>query len=110
VRQHFPHLKLIVRARNRSHAHELLDIGVDDLRRETLASSLESAHVMLRELGFSEKRADQMVKTFRKHDEETLRSQMQYRGNEKLFVDYSNQAGLQLAEVFRQDALAEEKD
>lgn len=110
VRQHFPHLKLIVRARNRSHAHELLDIGVDDLRRETLASSLESAHVMLRELGFTEKRADQMVRTFRKHDEETLRAQMQYRGNEKLFVDYSNQAGLQLAEVFRQDALAEEKD
>lgn len=110
VRQHFPHLKLIARARNRAHAHELIDVGVDDLRRETLASSLETAHVMLRELGFSEKRADQMVRTFRKHDDEMLHTQMQYRGNEKLFVDYSNQAGLQLAEVFRQDAIAEEKD
>lgn len=110
VRTHFPHLKLLARARNRAHAHNLLDIGVDDLRRETLASGLETAHVMLRELGFSEKRADQMVRTFRKHDEETLIAQMQYRGNEKLFVDYSNQAGLQLAEVFRQDAASEEKD
>ncbi|WP_041948715.1 monovalent cation:proton antiporter-2 (CPA2) family protein [Turneriella parva] len=110
VKQHFPHLKLIARARNRAHAHELIDVGVDDLRRETLASSLETAHVMLRELGFSEKRADQMVRTFRKHDEEMLHAQRKYRDNEKLFVDYSNQAGLQLAEVFRQDAIAEEKD
>lgn len=110
VREHFPHLKILARARNRSHAHELMDLGVFDLRRETFASSLETAHVMLRELGFSEKKTEQMIHRFRTHDEMTLVEQRQYRGNEKLFVDYSNQAGLQLAEVFRQDALSEEKD
>lgn len=110
VRQHFPHLKILARARNRAHAHELMDIGVDDLRRETYASSLETAETMLRELGFTEKQTQRMVTKFRKHDEHTLVEQMQYRGNEKLFIDYSNQAGLQLAEVFRQDSAAEEKD
>lgn len=110
VRQHFPHLKILARARNRAHAHELMDIGVDDLRRETYASSLETAETMLRELGFTEKQTQRMVSKFRKHDEHTLVEQMQYRGNEKLFIDYSNQAGLQLAEVFRQDSAAEEKD
>lgn len=108
VRQHFPHLKILARARNRAHAHDLMDAGVDDLRRETYASSLETAGVMLRELGFSEKKADTMLAKFRKHDEYTLVEQMKYRGNEKLFIDYSNQAGLQLAEVFRQDSLADE--
>ncbi|MFO1527863.1 MAG: potassium transporter Kef, partial [Turneriella sp.] len=76
----------------------------------TFASSLETAHVMLRNLGFSEKKTSAMIEKFRKHDEHTLVEQMKYRGNEKLFVDYSNQAGLQLAEVFRQDAISEEKD
>ena len=87
-----------------------MDLGVHDLRRETFASSLETAHAMLRELGFSEKKTDQMIHRFRTHDELTLAEQRKYRGNEKLFIDYSNQAGLQLAEVFRQDALSEEKD
>ncbi|MBL8033045.1 MAG: cation:proton antiporter [Leptospiraceae bacterium] len=110
IREHFPHLKILARARNRAHAHDLMDIGVADLRRETFASSLETAHVMLRNLGFSEKKTSAMIEKFRKHDEHTLVEQMKYRGNEKLFVDYSNQAGLQLAEVFRQDAISEEKD
>lgn len=109
VRQHFPHLKILARARNRQHAYELMALGVDDLRRETFASSLETAEAMLRELGFTEKQTERMIMKFRKHDEHQLVEQMQYRDNEKLYIDYANQAGLQLAEVFRQDALADEK-
>ncbi len=109
VSQHFPHLKILARARNRAHAHDLMDLNVHDLRRETYASSLETADVMLRELGFSAKKAETMLAKFRKHDEQTLAESQKFRGNEKLYIDYSNQAGLQLAEVFRQDAIADDK-
>ncbi|MBX3722462.1 MAG: monovalent cation:proton antiporter-2 (CPA2) family protein [Turneriella sp.] len=109
VRQHFPHLKILARARNRQHAHDLMALGIDDLRRETYASSLETAEVMLHELGFTEKQTERMISKFRKHDENQLLEQMKYRDNEKLYIDYANQAGLQLAEVFRQDALADKK-
>lgn len=110
VRKHFPNLKILARARNRAHVHSLMDLEVHDIRREMFASSLETAHIMLRELGLSEKKTEAMLAKFRKHDEHTLVEQMKFRGNERLFIDYTNQAGLQLQEVLRQDSAAEEKD
>jgi len=110
VSEHFPNLKILARARNRHHAYDLLDAKVHDIRREVFASSLETAHVMLKELGFSEKKADRMVQKFRDHDEKQLLAQMEYRDDEKRYIDYTKEAGAQLAEVFRLDAAAEEKD
>jgi hypothetical protein len=39
-----------------------------------------------------------------------LVEQMRYRDNEKLFIDYTNRAGLQLAEIFRRDLRGDEKE
>lgn len=108
--KHFPNLKILARARNRAHAHQFMDIGITDFRRETFASSLETAHVMLRSLGITEKKAEKMIHAFRRHDEEMLTEQRRYRDNEKMFIDYTNRAGLQLAEVFRRDSAPEEND
>ncbi|HMV34400.1 MAG TPA: monovalent cation:proton antiporter-2 (CPA2) family protein [Turneriella sp.] len=110
VTHNFPHLKVLARARNRAHAHSLMDLGVTDIRRETFASGLETAHAMLRCLGFTEKKASKMISVFREHDEAMLVEQRQLRDNEKLFIDYTNRAGLQLAEVFRRDLVGEEKE
>lgn len=110
LKRHYPHLKVLARARNRAHAHSLMDLGVTDIRRETFASALESAHATLRCLGFSEKKTAKMISVFREHDEAMLAGQRNYRDNEKLFIDYTHRAGLQLAEVFRRDLGNEEKD
>jgi hypothetical protein len=39
-----------------------------------------------------------------------LAEQRQFRGDEKLFIDYTRRAGLQLAEVFRRDLAGEDKE
>ena len=42
LRRQFPHLKVLARARNRQHAFKLMDLGVDEVVRETLHSSLQN--------------------------------------------------------------------
>jgi voltage-gated potassium channel Kch len=51
MRRHFPGTLVIGRARNRQHAFRLMEAGVADITRETLASSLEMAQSTLVALG-----------------------------------------------------------
>ena len=51
ARRHFPKLRVLARARNRQHAFRLLETGVDEIWRETFASSLELAEAALVALG-----------------------------------------------------------
>lgn len=110
VTRNYPNLKVLARARNRAHAHSLMDLGVTDIRRETFASSLETAHVMLRSLGFSEKKAAKMIGVFREHDEAMLDEQRRFRDDEKLFIDFTNRSAVQLAEVFARDLAGDETE
>lgn len=41
VKKHFPHLKILARAQDRPHAHEILRHGVDSVHRETLGSAVD---------------------------------------------------------------------
>ena len=84
--------------------------GRDRNQRETFASGLETAHAMLRCLGFTEKKAAKMISVFREHDEAILDEQRRFCDNEKLFIDYTNRARLQLAEVFRRELAGEDKE
>src|SRR5262249_20813749 len=51
AKQHFPHLKIFARARDRLHAYRLLDAGVKRVWRETFHSSADMAGQVLTELG-----------------------------------------------------------
>ena len=72
VRTKYPDLPIYARARNRAHAHRLLDLGVTHLQRETFLSSLDVTRELLMGLGFSEREAGRITSTFRKHDERRL--------------------------------------
>jgi glutathione-regulated potassium-efflux system protein KefB len=72
VRERYPDLPIFARARNRNHAHRLLDIGVTNLQRETFLSSLDIAKQLLKKLGMSEREAGRIIHTFRTHDERRL--------------------------------------
>jgi glutathione-regulated potassium-efflux system protein KefB len=72
VRKHFPDLPIFARARNRAHTHQLMDLGVVAIRRETFASALEMTHLVLRELGFGERDAAEALASFRTQDEKRL--------------------------------------
>jgi len=101
VRRHFPDLKIVARARNRDHAMELLALGVDEVIRETLLSSLAMARDALRAVGV--RKADRYVDRFAEHDEETLREQVQHRGDHERLARIERKSREQLEELFSED-------
>jgi monovalent cation:proton antiporter-2 (CPA2) family protein len=72
VRSKYPDLPIYARARNRAHAHRLLDLGVTHLQRETLLSAIDVTKQLLLGLGLSEAEANRITRTFRAHDERRL--------------------------------------
>jgi glutathione-regulated potassium-efflux system protein KefB len=72
LRQHFPHVPVYARARNRQHVHQLMDLGIENIERETFLSALGLTQDLLQGLGMSGKRAKWIVETFKESDEKRL--------------------------------------
>ena len=103
VQLHFPKLKIFARVYDRTHAGELLRMGVDHIYREVFGSSMYLATDALTALGRSEKEATRIVDIFRKHDEKFLRSAQVHQGNDKALVDLARQSRADIAKVFAAD-------
>jgi glutathione-regulated potassium-efflux system ancillary protein KefC/glutathione-regulated potassium-efflux system protein KefB len=103
VRDQFPNLKLLARARNRQHAFALKDVGARYIIRETYASSLEMASTVLETLGESPTSARNAVRKFRQHDEATLEAQYAVKEDETKFLAASRDAAQQLEKLFAAD-------
>lgn len=99
VREHFPKLKIFARARNRSHLFELRELGVEHIWRETFSSSLEMAEGILEELGFSEEKVADLVKTFCEKDHELLEEQYKVHRDEGDMIAASKQGAEQLQQL-----------
>ena len=89
IREHFPHITLIVRARDRYHAYSLMAEGVEHVIRETLDSSLRAAQTTLAQLGMPETTAIDLVRTFRDVDERLLRKQFAHRDKLDKLIELS---------------------
>jgi len=72
VTSQFPNVPVYARARNRNHAHRLLDFGIKHVRRETFLSALDTTREVLRGLGYTDRETDRVISTFRTHDERRL--------------------------------------
>ncbi len=103
VRKHFPHVTVIARARNRFHAHNLMELGVKLITRETFLSSLAMAQETLEAAGFDEVDARDTVARFRRHDEEMLERQFAVRLDEDKLIQSSKEAIAELESLFDQD-------
>jgi glutathione-regulated potassium-efflux system ancillary protein KefC/glutathione-regulated potassium-efflux system protein KefB len=103
VRSEFPKLKILARARNRQHAFSLMDAGVRTIIRETYASSLEMAELVLQSLGGTAEAARTAVRRFRRHDEATLAAQYAVKEDDNKFVAATREAAQQLEKLFEAD-------
>ncbi len=83
ARRVFPHLTILARARNRTHAYELIDAGVDSFWRETFSSSAQMAGGVLQALGKSERAANGILKKFTDIDRKNLEEAAQFRGDQE---------------------------
>lgn len=104
VRRHFPHLKLLARARNRQHAIRLMDLGVTYVIRETYLSSLDMARQALEALGMTRDEAAESISRFDSHDQRTLEWQREARDDEQKLIQTAQQAIEELEQLFEADA------
>ncbi|HEX8700274.1 MAG TPA: NAD-binding protein, partial [Myxococcaceae bacterium] len=104
VQQHFPHLTIFARARNRQHTYQLLNMGIKHVMRETWVSSLEQAREVLEELGMTYSESRSTIERFRDHDERLLLSVYPHHKDEKKLAEMAAQARKELESLFEQDA------
>jgi len=109
VKTHFRNVKLFARARDRHHAHRLMDIGVDFLIRELYPASLETAERVLLTLGDTPERAASTIATFTDKDEQLLVAEKALLHDEHERMQTIHAARRELEDLFAADerALAE---
>jgi Kef-type K+ transport system membrane component KefB/voltage-gated potassium channel Kch len=103
AKRNFPQLTILARARNRRHAHLLMDRGVDGLVRETFYSSLKLAEEALAALDVPPEEAARSVALFREHDERNLRETLAIYRDEKQLIQSTQQATEELMGLFEAD-------
>ncbi|GGM16282.1 potassium transporter [Pseudomonas asuensis] len=104
VQRLYPHVKVIARARNRQHLHQLLDVGATPVR-ETLYSSLEMTRRTLEGLGLTASQADFRIRQFITHDEQVLAAQHMVREDRAKVMQTAQEARVELARLFEEDAI-----
>jgi voltage-gated potassium channel Kch len=102
IRREFPRAKLLARARNRRHAWQLMDLGVEVVR-ETFFSSLYLGERVLVALGTPEAIAADRAARFRAHDETLLRTQHLIYDDEAALIQTSQEARKDLEQLFAAD-------
>lgn len=103
VQRNFPNLPIVSRARNRRHAHLLIDRGVKVFVRETFHSSLVLAENVLAALAVPKAEARRAVQIFRQHDERALVETHSFYKDEQQVIQNSKEAAAELNRIFEAD-------
>jgi CPA2 family monovalent cation:H+ antiporter-2 len=84
--KHFPNLTLMVRTRNRESAYDLLEIGISNVYREHVDSSVRLGINVLKKLGFRAYTATRAGQQFIRYDEEALPKLAAMRHDQKNYI------------------------
>lgn len=105
ARKHFPHLRILACAGQRTDVYDLAEAGVpiDDVYRETLDTSLRLGVDALRHLGFRGHQALRAARTFRARDEAGLRQLHELRGDQKAYITAARQLIVGLESTMQSD-------
>jgi len=103
VRENFPNLTVVARARNVQHYFELLDLGVTIIERETLDSALMSARSVLEQLGWERHQARTLALRFRRHNIDLLLKMAPHRKDADKVLAAAKLGRQQLEEQFAQE-------
>jgi glutathione-regulated potassium-efflux system ancillary protein KefC len=106
VKQAFPHLAIVARARNVTHYYDLMDLGVHVIERETFESALYLGRDVLRELGFGAFQARQAAMKFRVHNLKALLSAYPHHKDQQKMISLAAQGREELEQMFARDAEA----
>ena len=102
IKKKYPHVKLMVRAKNRYDAYELLNLGVENIYRESLDTSVKLASDVLGEMGFRKYTLHRQAQKFIQSDEESLRRLADQPRDEEAYIFRAKE------EITAQEKLMEE--
>jgi len=103
VREHFPDLAIVARARNVQHYFRMRELGVTMIERETLDASLMSARSVLGLLGWEPHHARTLAMRFRRHTIRQLEEMLPHVRDEARFIAMAKAGRQQLEELFAQE-------
>ncbi len=103
LKRNFPQLTIVARARNRRHAHKLMDVGADHIVRDTLLSSVAMSEVVLGRLGLDEEAATRVTEAFLRHDEKLLVEQHAAYDSEEKLIQSAKETARELEALLRDD-------
>lgn len=86
LKKHFPHLKILARARNRNDAFEIIDMGIENIYRENLYSAVHLGVDALVFLGHRRYSATRQGQRFIKYDEDAIFRLAKKRHDKKAFM------------------------
>jgi len=103
AQKHFPHLKVVCRARNIAHVFELRSRGVTLLERETFDSSLRLGRLVLETFGVPPYQAYSLSQKFREFDLRFMDELIAERASEKSRISIVAQARLDIERLFAEE-------
>jgi len=108
VRQRFPDLKVVARARSRTDAYEYAELGVPAVR-EVFGSALDASLETLKILGFEAETAKRIAQRFRDYDESQLVENARHRRDTSKLIALSEQGRRDIAQLLAAEAQAAPK-
>ncbi|MBL8519416.1 MAG: glutathione-regulated potassium-efflux system protein KefC [Betaproteobacteria bacterium] len=103
VREHFPNLKIVARARNVSHYVQLKQRGIDIVERESFEAALNAGRRALEALGHEPYRAAEMANLFRRHNIKNLDAMVPAFADEERLVSVAKAGREELEAQFARD-------
>ncbi len=110
VREHFPQLKIVARARNVTHYVELRKRGIEIVERETFESALLAGRHALETMGIDRFRARDMANIFRRHNIVVTEAMIAHFDDDDRLVSTAKAGRDELEEQFAKDRQQFEKE
>lgn len=103
VKEKYPHVQLLVRAKNRYDAYDLHNLGIHHIYRESLDTSVLMASDVLHFMGFDREAIDSQAQKFIKLDVDSLKRLAGMRKNEKEYIFKARQEIAQQEKLMTED-------
>jgi glutathione-regulated potassium-efflux system ancillary protein KefC len=110
LRENFPELPILARARNVTHYYQLMDRGVTIIERETFESALQLGRRALCHLGYGAYRAREATLKFREHNKASVDGVYPFYKDREQYVSMAKRARDELNEMFARDLKRVEKE
>ncbi len=103
VKQHFPNLTIVARARNVTHYAQLRQLGIESVERETLDAALMSGRRVLELMGWQAHTARNQALRYRQHTIDLLEQMAPHIGDPQALIAVAKQGREQLEQMWAQE-------